>query len=89
MKASQPAAAWQDTRQAVIFESAGTQPGNPFTYVPGQTRSKDCLYLNVWSPAAAKTNLCPCWYGYMVVDSPLARLEQSNQRGKHELGKSV
>lgn len=58
-KAPQPAAAWQGTRQAVNFESACMQPGNPFTDVPGQTRSEDCLYLNVWSPATHQDDDLP------------------------------
>lgn len=58
-KAPQPAVAWQGTRQAVDFAPAAMQQPNPFTDVPGQSCSEDCLYLNIWSPADLETDQLP------------------------------
>ena len=60
----QPAAAWRGLRKADAFRPACMQTG---VSMPGETpphTSEDCLYLNVWAPAGAKTLPVIVWiYG--------------------------
>lgn len=52
-----PVAAWEGVRQATAFAPACSQTG---VSMPGEAppaTSEDCLYLNVWAPAAAKEPL--------------------------------
>jgi para-nitrobenzyl esterase len=54
-----PVAAWSGTRQATAFAPACMQQG---VSMPGETPpavSEDCLYLNIWAPAASKPHLLP------------------------------
>ena len=60
----QPAAGWRGLRKADTFKPACMQTG---VSMPGETppqTSEDCLYLNVWAPARAKTLPVIVWiYG--------------------------
>ena len=50
-----PVATWTGTRKADTFASACMQVG---VSMPGETPpavNEDCLYLNIWTPAQAKT----------------------------------
>lgn len=52
-RAPQPVAPWEGVRRATAFAPACTQTG---VSMPGEApprTSEDCLYLNVWAPAAA------------------------------------
>jgi para-nitrobenzyl esterase len=49
--APQPIAAWRGTRDAVTFGAAALQPVRPPVEVEGP-QSEDCLFLNVFTPAA-------------------------------------
>ncbi len=49
-RAPQPVANWKGVKQATDFGAAAPQNKNSF--VKGQVTNEDCLYLNVWSPAA-------------------------------------
>lgn len=56
-KPPQPAAPWQDIRDASAFGPSCIQPPVPPTsvyYDPPQTSSEDCLSLNVWAPSGAE-----------------------------------
>ncbi len=46
-RAPQPPKPWTGTRDATRFAAAAMQPGDA-----SQTGSEDCLYLNLWAPAA-------------------------------------
>jgi len=51
----QPAANWAGVRQAVAFGASPMQNGSPLDKLLGGDvgpTSEDCLYLNVWTPAA-------------------------------------
>ncbi|HLZ71990.1 MAG TPA: carboxylesterase/lipase family protein [Dehalococcoidia bacterium] len=51
----QPPAAWSGVRQATAFSPTAPQLPSPLNNLFGreqQPSSEDCLYLNVWSPAA-------------------------------------
>lgn len=50
-RAPEPADSWRDVKQTVAFAPACPQLSSLFTDVPGQERSEDCLYLNIWTPA--------------------------------------
>ncbi|XP_049798187.1 juvenile hormone esterase-like, partial [Schistocerca nitens] len=50
--APQPAASWSEVRDALSFADACAQPLF-FGLIPITTGSEDCLYLNVYAPAAA------------------------------------
>lgn len=45
-RAPQPVEPWKGLREATQFAAAATQPGVSFA------NSEDCLYLNIWAPAA-------------------------------------
>lgn len=49
-RAPQPAEPWSDTLDATQFRTAAPQDSNPIMQVGEQ--SEDCLYLNIWTPAA-------------------------------------
>lgn len=49
-RAPQPLDNWNGIKEATEFGEAAPQGKNSF--VKGQVTSEDCLYLNVWSPAA-------------------------------------
>jgi para-nitrobenzyl esterase len=54
-RAPVPVATWTGTRKADTFAPACMQVG---VSMPGETPpavSEDCLYLNIWTPAQAKT----------------------------------
>ncbi|XP_049791586.1 juvenile hormone esterase-like isoform X1 [Schistocerca nitens] len=51
-RAPQPAASWSEVRDALSFADACAQPLF-FGLIPITTGSEDCLYLNVYAPAAA------------------------------------
>ncbi len=58
-RAPQPAAPWSSVRAATAYSKDCIQ--EPQTYAPGpgfnNPTSEDCLYLNIWRPAAAKKPL--------------------------------
>lgn len=63
-KAPKPAAPWTGVLKANKFPTACPQVGNFFANVPATEFGKpvgteDCLYLNVWRPAAAKEKQLP------------------------------
>ena len=62
-KAPQPAAKWQDVRQATEFSNACWQTPYPAAAAIYQAKlpplSEDCLYLNVWTPAKSATDRLP------------------------------
>jgi para-nitrobenzyl esterase len=47
-------AAWSGVREAKAFGPACMQMSTPRPGAPPMAQSEDCLYLNVWAPAAAK-----------------------------------
>jgi len=49
-----PPAAWQGVREARTFGPACMQMRTPQPGAPPMAQSEDCLYLNVWAPAAAR-----------------------------------
>jgi len=51
-----PVKAWTDPRDATKFPASAMQPGEP-----GITHSEDCLYLNLWAPAAANPAPLPVY----------------------------
>ncbi len=53
-RAPQPVTPWTDERACIAFGPACPQPSQAETFylTVGET-GEDCLYLNVWSPAAA------------------------------------
>lgn len=51
--APQPAEAWQGARAATAFGNAAPQGDHPIPgFAASGTKSEDCLYLNVYTPAA-------------------------------------
>lgn len=55
-RAPQPAASWQGVRPATQYSHDCMQKPFPSDAAPlGTTPAEDCLYLNVWKPAAATT----------------------------------
>lgn len=59
-RAPQPVASWSETRPATEFGAACPQPhisNEPWAQVGPQ--SEDCLYLNIWRPAAAPDTPLP------------------------------
>ena len=57
-RAPQPAAAWQGVRDATAYSHDCMQVPFPSDAAPlGTTPAEDCLYANVWKPAAAKGKL--------------------------------
>ena len=64
-KAPQPAAAWKGIRRSDNFAAACMQGNRPFgvpgsiLYQQNESQSEDCLYLNVWSGAAAASEKRP------------------------------
>lgn len=58
-RAPQPVRPWKATLAATAFAPACMQTPNPSMNVPSQPVSEDCLYLNVWSPAAAAKEKLP------------------------------
>lgn len=57
-RAPQPASAWRGIRPAVAYSHDCMQKPFPSDAAPlGTAPAEDCLYLNVWKPAAAKTRL--------------------------------
>jgi para-nitrobenzyl esterase len=54
-RAPQPVAAWSDLRDATTYAPDCAQAPFPPDAAPIRTKpSEDCLYLNVWKPAAAR-----------------------------------
>lgn len=54
-RSPQPVAPWQDVRDASAFAHDCMQTPWPFDEAPLRTTpAEDCLYLNVWKPAAAR-----------------------------------
>jgi len=51
-----PVKAWTDPRDATRFPASAMQPNEP-----GVTHSEDCLYLNIWAPAAAGAVALPVY----------------------------
>ena len=47
----------------------GLPPG-----APSEPKSEDCLYLNVWAPAARPKRSFPSWCGFTVADGRTDRL---------------
>ncbi|XP_049766361.1 acetylcholinesterase-like [Schistocerca cancellata] len=60
-RAPQPAASWSGIRDALSFADMCTQPGL-MGLLPNATGSEDCLYLNVYVPAAASGPLPVMFY---------------------------
>ncbi|XP_049837320.1 cholinesterase 1-like [Schistocerca gregaria] len=60
-RAPQPAASWSGIRDALSFADKCTQPGL-LGLLPIATGSEDCLYLNVYEPAAASGPLPVMFY---------------------------
>ncbi|OON63649.1 carboxylesterase [Massilia sp. KIM] len=59
-RAPQPAAAWTEVRQATSYGADCMQLPFPSDAAPlGTAPSEDCLYLNVWKPAKAKSAKLP------------------------------
>jgi para-nitrobenzyl esterase len=61
-RAPQPAASWSGVRDATVFAPSCPQPANLFA--PAGPQSEDCLYVNVYAPAA--TNLASGHHPVMV-----------------------
>lgn len=55
-RAPQPAAAWEDAKRADSFRSVCVQDGSQSMGLP---MAEDCLYLNVWTPAASRAERLP------------------------------
>lgn len=54
-KPAAPAPAWNCTRDARVFGPQavqGTEPDQMFFALPQPVQGEDCLYLNIWTPAA-------------------------------------
>ena len=52
-RAPEPAEPWEGVRDASAFGNAAAQPDHPIPgFAASGTRSEDCLYLNVYAPAA-------------------------------------
>jgi para-nitrobenzyl esterase len=54
-RSPQPVVRWPDVREAVEFGAACPQPRSG----SDQAQSEDCLFLNVWTPAAGSTKDAP------------------------------
>jgi para-nitrobenzyl esterase len=54
----QPVASWEGVRSARSFAPICPQTGDSLPGAPVEPKSEDCLYLNIWAPAApSKTKL--------------------------------
>src|SRR5688500_16076072 len=49
----QPPQPWNGVQDALAYGAASPQGGRP---EEGETTSEDCLFLNIWTPAALKKN---------------------------------
>lgn len=69
----QPVSPWRGTRRADAFAPACMQKGGS---MPGEVPpavSEDCLYLNIWVPAARSEKHLPVCCGFTAADIPMDR----------------
>lgn len=58
-RAPQPPEAWTGVRPANRFEGRPLQIGDSLPGAPAEPMSEDCLYLNIWTPAASPGDRLP------------------------------